>query len=166
MMNKNTMTDEDTIKALKSCACWENDETCDECPANTYDFNCTNRMAKSALNLANRYEAKIEELRSDKIIAERREKDARELFVDCTMQLKEAKAEIERLKRGVTFTFTIEDFESIKETIISSLDNKIKSEAIKEFAERLCKRKVENDPVVIAAKAELKEMEAENNGNN
>lgn len=47
------------------------------------------------------------------------------------------KAEIEKLKRGVTFTITIEDFESIKETIISNIDNKIKSEAIKEFAERL-----------------------------
>lgn len=47
------------------------------------------------------------------------------------------KAEIEGLKRGVTFTFTIEDFESIKETIISNIDNKIKSEAIKEFAEEL-----------------------------
>ena len=44
------------------------------------------------------------------------------------------KAEIERLKRGVTFTFTIEDFESIKETLISNIDNKIKTEAIKEFA--------------------------------
>lgn len=65
------------------------------------------------------------------------------------------KAEIERLKRGVTFTFTIEDFESIKETVISRLDNEIKSEAIKEFAERLCKGRVENDPVVIATKAEL-----------
>lgn len=149
------MTDEDTIKALKLCACWENDETCDECPANTYDFNCTNRMAKSALNLANRYEAEIKELRSDKIIAERHEKDARELFVDCTRQLEEAKAEIERLKRGVTFTITIEDFESIKETVISRLDNEIKSEAIKEFAERLCKGRVENDPIVIATKAEL-----------
>lgn len=30
-----------------------------------------------------------------------------------------------------------EDFESIKETIISNLDNETKSEAIKEFAERL-----------------------------
>ena len=52
-----------------------------------------------------------------------------------------------------------EDFESIKETIISNLDNEIKSEAIKEFAERLCKGRVENDPVVIAVKSELKEME-------
>lgn len=33
-----------------------------------------------------------------------------------------------------------EDFESIKETVISSLDNKIKSEAIKNFAERLKER--------------------------
>lgn len=30
-----------------------------------------------------------------------------------------------------------------------------KSETIKEFAERLCKRRTENDPVVIATKAEL-----------
>lgn len=30
-----------------------------------------------------------------------------------------------------------------------------KSEAIKEFAERLCKGRVENDPIVIAVKAEL-----------
>ena len=34
----------------------------------------------------------------------------------------------------------------------------IKSEAIKEFAKQLCKGRVENDPVVIAVKAELKEM--------
>lgn len=34
-----------------------------------------------------------------------------------------------------------------------------KSEAIKEFAERLCKGRVSNDPVVIAVKTELKMME-------
>ena len=94
-------------------------------------------VCDDVLSLANRQKTENEELRSDKIIAERHEKDARDLFVDCTRQLEEAKAEIERLKRGVTFTFTIEDFESIKETVISSLDNKIKSEAIKEFAKRL-----------------------------
>ena len=32
------------------------------------------------------------------------------------------------------------------------------SEAIKEFAEKLCKGRASNDPVVIAVKAELKEM--------
>lgn len=35
---------------------------------------------------------------------------------------------------------------------------KAKSEAYKEFAERLCADRVSNDPVVIAVKAELKEM--------
>lgn len=33
-----------------------------------------------------------------------------------------------------------------------------KSEALKEFAERLCKGRVENDPIVMAVKSELKEM--------
>ena len=33
-----------------------------------------------------------------------------------------------------------------------------KSEAIKEFAERLCEGRLSNDPVVIAVKVELKEM--------
>ncbi len=40
----------------------------------------------------------------------------------------------------------------------------IYSEAVKEFAERLCEDRVSNDPVVIAVKAELKEMVGENNG--
>ena len=39
---------------------------------------------------------------------------------------------------------------------ISKLIKEIKSEAIKEFAARLCKGRVENDSVVIAVKAELK----------
>lgn len=36
--------------------------------------------------------------------------------------------------------------------------NQIKFEAIKEFAERICKDRVSNDPVVIAVKVELAEM--------
>ena len=37
----------------------------------------------------------------------------------------------------------------------------IKVEAYKEFAERLCKDRLQNDPVVIAAQVELKEMVVE-----
>ena len=40
----------------------------------------------------------------------------------------------------------------------TSGNKKAKSEAIKEFAERLCEGRVSNDPVVIAAKCLLKEM--------
>lgn len=59
------------------------------------------------------------------------------LMKDVFYLINRQNAEIEKLKRGVTFTITIEDFESIKETIISNIDNKIKPKAIKEFAERL-----------------------------
>lgn len=134
------MTDEQIIKAMQCVI--GNVVSCSECEyrkAPLYPI-CRRMCAENALDLINRQKAKIEELRSDKIIAERHEKDARELFVGCTRQLEEAKAEIERLKKGVSFTFAIEDFESIKETIISNLDNKIKSEAIKEFAECLKSR--------------------------
>ncbi len=128
------MTDEQIIKAADICRTGK----CSGCPYHElYTAGCITELMKDVFDLINRREAKIEELCSDKIIAERREKDARELFVNCTRQLEEAKAEIERLKKGVTFTFTIEDFESIKETIISNLDNEIKSEAIKEFADNL-----------------------------
>lgn len=39
--------------------------------------------------------------------------------------------------------------------------NKLRAEAVKEFAERLCEDRVSNDPVVIAVKVELKEMVGE-----
>lgn len=130
------MTDEQIIKALDCCSTDVRENTCPKC-AFYKKHRCSTLMLNAVSAIINRQKVEIEELRSDKIIAERHEKDARDLFVDCTRQLEEAKAEIESLKRGVTFTFTIEDFESIKETVISSLDNKIKSEAIKEFAERL-----------------------------
>ena len=74
------------------------------------------------------------------------------------------KEEIERLKRGVTFTFTIEDFESIKETIISNIDNKIKTEAIKEFAEELEYFVLNEDIEVVEPKC--KDYESYINGAN
>lgn len=44
---------------------------------------------------------------------------------------------------------------------IGKMYSEIKTEAIKEFAERLCEGGISNDPVVIAVKAELKEMVGE-----
>ena len=40
-------------------------------------------------------------------------------------------------------------------------EDKIKAEAYKEFAERLCEDRVSNDPIVIAVKVELKELVGE-----
>lgn len=48
---------------------------------------------RDALDLINRQKAEIEELKADKIIAKRKEKDARELYKDVVIQLKTAKSE-------------------------------------------------------------------------
>ena len=55
-------------------------------------------LEKDALELIERQKAEIEELRSDKIIAETHEKAAKDLFVNCTRQLEEAKAELKQLQ--------------------------------------------------------------------
>lgn len=57
------------------------------------------------------------------IIAERHEKDARDLFVDCTRQLEETKTKIERLQT--------------RNDELNILNKTAAQEAIKEFAERL-----------------------------
>lgn len=87
-----------------------------------------------------------------------------ELMKDVFDLIKRQKAEIDKLKRGVTFTFTIEDFESIKETIISNIDNKIKSEAIKEFAKELEYLVLNEDIEVVDTKC--KDYESYINGSN
>jgi hypothetical protein len=82
--------------------------------------------------------------------------------------IKRQQAEIEWLKK------IVEDYAKAEEEIerlqkenerfadIGKLYSAIKSEAIKEFAERLCKDRVSNDPVVIAVKTELKMTEGSN----
>lgn len=90
------MTDEQIIKATDICRTGK----CSGCPYHElYIASCLNKLTKDVYHLLNRRKAEIEELRSDKIIAERHEKDARDLFVDCTRQLAEAKAEIRELKK-------------------------------------------------------------------
>ena len=61
-------------------------------------------------------------------------------------------AEIERLTEE-------RDFYKAPSSLLAKGIKQIKSEAIKEFAERLCEGRVSNDPVVIAVKTELKMTE-------
>ena len=84
-------------------------------------------------------------------------------------ELAEKQAEIERLKEfeekiaEYHSSIRVEDmlvFASSLEEWLEFCDN-LKAEAYKEFAERLCEGRVSNDPVVIAAKVELTEMESE-----
>lgn len=121
------MTDEQIIKAFEEILKNQNNK-----------LSLIERaVCDDVLSLANRQKVEIEELRSDKIIAERHEKDARDLFVDCTRQLEEAKAEIERLTAKILAKNNINDYNTAQLRIAREELRTAKSEAIKEFAERL-----------------------------
>lgn len=64
--------------------------------------------------------------------------------------IKRQQAEIEKLQK---------EKDSKLVMCIANDKDKIKSEAIKDFSERLCKGRVSNDPVVIAVQVELKDMD-------
>lgn len=121
------MTDEQIIKAFEEILKNQNNK-----------LSLIERaVCDDVLSLANRQKVEIEELRSDKIIAERHEKDARDLFVDCTRQLEEAKAEIERLTAKILAKNNINDYNTAQLRIAREELRTAKSEAIKEFAEQL-----------------------------
>lgn len=102
------MTDNEVIKALECCAYWENDKSCEDCPANTYGFSCANRMAKYALNFINRQKAGIERLKKkNKILI----KDADTAFQD--------------------------GLDENRDLFKKEVEPEIRAEAIKEFAGRL-----------------------------
>ena len=71
-----------------------------------------------------------------------------EMMSEAILLVNRQKAEIEALIAG-------------QETLQKNLPKVIRTEAIREFAEKLCKDRVSNDPVVIAVKVELEEMAGE-----
>jgi len=75
---------------------------------------------------------------------------------DTTDLINRQQAEIERLKKLLAEA----------DTTYNKCAKRFFKEAVKEFAERLCDDRVSNDPVVIAVKAELKEMVGDNNAQN
>lgn len=72
------------------------------------------------------------------------------------------RAEIEELRERISYLEKSIDCSRKEYNRLLQKLQQVKSEAIKEFAERLCKGRVKNDPVVIAVKSELKEMEGGN----
>ena len=75
--------------------------------------------------------------------------------------IKRQEAEIERLKELLDNKCKDCAGCTNHECDCANIEAYAKSEAIKEFAERLCDGRVENDPVVIAVKCLVKEMEGE-----
>lgn len=131
------MTDNDIKKALEIHA--DNEVGCSECPIYHSDTGgtCAYELAQNALDLINRKKAEIERL----------EREIEDL--ESTQEITpEAKHLVDTKADKVI---------SLMNEIIKSQDQ-IKSEAITEFAERLCEDRVSNDPVVIAVKTELKMM--------
>ena len=128
-MTDNKLKDTETIKALKCLfGCVE----CRECPYSPrYEFPlCQQQVAKDALNLINRLQAQNKEL-AETVHNLTLEKDA--LFDKA----EELKAEVEKLNKEIQIT---KDAYIMLQTKIEI----IKSEAIKEFAERL-KNEIIND---------------------
>ena len=152
----NKLTDAEVKKALECCSEPKGEHPCRECPLLYRDGSCTTLLVKSALDLINRQDAKIEQLEKqhiedDKLLNDRVQEavnavsKANQKYVDSLekafndrtaekqnleFENKELKAEVERLK----------DYNENLLTANTSLSNEIldvKAEAYKEFAERL-----------------------------
>ena len=82
------------------------------------------------------------------------EKCSSKLIDDTLALINRQKAEIEKLRNDVLDTADTLG-------LLEWRENKIRTEAIKEFAEMACKDRVSNDPVVIAVRCTVKEMTEE-----
>ncbi len=109
------MTDEQIIKALESC---DTREWCNDCPLKDND-HCKDVLSNQSVNLINRQKAEIDELKSDLRL---KTNDYNYLKAECEKIQKVSSDRTDRLINTVV-----------------NLKN-ARSEAIKEFAERLKKK--------------------------
>ena len=119
-MTDKKFTDEEIISSLEWIATTGN---CNECKirnCNWGDCNCSQITANAALDLINRQQAEIDELKHErKVLIE---------DIHCSAdKINEQLEEIEKLERTI----------SCLECVCESTSDKIRTEAIKEFAYRL-----------------------------
>lgn len=154
------MTDNEIVKALETC-CIE--RVCSKCSySKNNSAECINDIMKDTLDLINRLQAEKQDL---------------EIELQAMRGAANSyKAEVERLKAKcentqIGYNFAEDEIKNLKKdkyklqkALNQSEDYRViaKAEAYKEFAERLCEDRVSNDPVVIAAKVELKELVGDN----
>lgn len=102
----------------------------------------------------------------DLINRQRAENDSAKAKIEiCAEVIERQDAEIKRVKECPKCVYEY-DGEITEYCVQGPCSNfktveQIKAEAYKEFAERLCEDRLQNDPVVIAAQVELKEMVGE-----
>ena len=143
------MTDNDIIKALKIHA--DNEADCSGCPIYRSDTGdtCAYELAQNALDLINRQKAEIERL----------QQNLKEAHID----IKEKQAEIEK------FTHSCDDCAGCTEWQCDCWNVRI--QAIKEFADRLKEKAIENyiENLIMTVDVDdidnlVKEMVGDNNG--
>ena len=121
------MTDKEIIKALECCISTDNiNPKCESCPYDGDDLlrPCNYNLMKDALDLINRLQAQND--RDVKVKVEALYK-----VNDLKIENNRQQAEIERLKAKVNH------FQYLHNVFTATPTNRIKAEAIKEFAERL-----------------------------
>ena len=142
------LTDNEIVKALECCRYNDLKKACKKCPFDKEE-HCLDAILNSALDLINHLQAKAikeqnknSKLRNERNRLQAQNKDLAETVHNLTIEkdalfdkAEELKAEIERLKTNLNVEL---------ENFATEYDNKIKSEAYKEFAERL-KNEIIND---------------------
>lgn len=146
------MTDSEIVKALECCGILgvECDKNCPRYNNGMYESACQRDLIISVLSLITRQQAEIENYIK---VAERQQS----LSLERDFEIKRLRAEIEKLKQPLNVRF--EKFES-------EYDSKIKSEARREFAERVkehtCDIVLYGEIVTVSSiNSLLKEMERE-----
>ena len=125
------MTDKEIIKALECCCDEEVVHFCSKCPMYIQDKEndfCQEDLAKKALDLINRQNAEIKSL-TEKLEA------LGDPLQDAQYKIAEQQAEIARLKEFIEKDQGL--ILHLTNVSKDEYDNKIKAEAIKDFAERL-----------------------------
>lgn len=149
-MTDKKLTDKEIVKALECCS---NRYDCYSCEYyNQYCKGDMNVTLKDALDLINRLQAKVDDLeRNDLPRCKDALRRANEIGVELQAENERLCAEVDELIISKDLLFDEAE----------ALIKKAKSEAYKEFAERLCDGRVSNDNTVILAKRLLKELVGE-----
>lgn len=131
------MTDNEIIQALEHCSNYNDCGSCDFEPKDNKKktIGCCLEIMKETLDLINRLQTENDQL-TEKFNCQQT------VYADLSKIIKDQKAEIERLGRGITlnYKFNEEQVNTIQEqclTMVKRNAAEIKANAIKEFAERL-----------------------------
>lgn len=128
---ENRISDDEIISSLEVIATTRNCSECKIRNCNWGDCNCSQITANAALDLINRQKTEVERLQKEVNLVSI-------LFQDLQERYEEAQTEIERLK-GMFISQSKDpmDFCGVLCDYAEELTDKAKSEAYKEFAERL-----------------------------